>query len=392
LALYRYIALNAEGKKTSGVIDSDSLEGAKTKLRKQKAIVTKITLAVDANQVTLNTSLLINFTRELAQLLQSGLPLYESLVTIEEKYQGHKSHVLFLDLCDRVKEGKTLSQSLSMYPKTFDAIYISMVEAGERTGSLETTFFQLYKVISRSDKFKRQVRSAMVYPAFLGCFCLIILLGLFLFLIPAMQEILEGRALHPITKTVLAISNCLNSHIGGFVAIGLGVGIIIYCIQKWSRAREGFKKLLLKIPTTRNLITEAIMMRFCRALSVLLSSGIPIVEALRLSRNVMQNQTFEEMIKQSEQGLICGKKLSAMFKQSALIPPLVTRMLATAEETGATAPMLLNISEIYEEMLEKNLSQFTNLLQPVMLLVLGIMVGLILLSVLLPLTDVSTLI
>lgn len=392
MALYRYIALNAEGKKTSGVIDSDSLEGAKSKLRGQKAIVTKIRLAKDEKQVYLKTGQLINFTRELGQLLKSGLPLYESLLTIEEKYRGHKTHVLFLDLCDRIKEGKTLSQALSSYPKTFDAIYIAMVQAGERTGGLDETFFQLYKVISRSDKFKKQIRNAMVYPAFLGCFGLTILLGLFLFLIPSMREILEGRALHPITKTVLAISMCLNENLVlfGVIAVG-GVGII-YALKRSKVLHPLIRRAFLLIPITRNVITEAVMMRFCRALAVLLASGIPIVDALRLSKNVMQNNSFEALIKESEEGLMQGKKLSQMFKQFALIPPLVTRMLITAEETGATSSMLINIAEIYEEMLEKTLSQFTNLLQPVMLLVLGLLVGLILLSVLLPLTDVSTLI
>lgn len=392
MGLYRYVALNAEGKKTSGIIDADTLEGAKLKLRSQKTIVTKIKATQREKQVFLSTSLLIHFTRELGQLLQSGLPLYESLLTIEEKYRGHKSRFLFLDLCDQIKEGKTLSQALSKYPKTFDPIYIAMVQAGEKVGNLDGTFFQLHKVISRSDKFKKQVHSAMIYPAFLSCFCLAMILGLFLFLIPAMKELLEGRVLHPITQGVLAISNGLNANFH-FIGFGLALGSAsIYALTRINSFRNSFRQLLLRIPITKNVITQVVMMRFCRALSVLLGSGVPIIEALGLSRKVAQNSAFEAIISQSEEGLMRGVKLSTMFKQYSLIPPLVTRMLATAEETGSVSPMLLSIAEIYEEMLEKSLTQFTNLLQPVMLLVLGLMVGLILLSILLPLTDVSTLI
>jgi len=391
MPLFKYSAINPAGKKISGVIDADCLEGAKQRLQNQRIIVTKLLFAKAKVEPVLNTQTLINFTRELSQLLGSGLPLYESLLTIEEKYRNHKAHVLFLDLCDLVKQGKALSEALAKYPKNFDPIYVSMIAGGEKTGSLENSFFQLYKVISRNAKFKKQMKSALAYPAFLGCFCLTVLLGLFLFLIPSMKELLEDRSLHPITQTVLSISGWLTANATWFFFFlgGSIVALIYACKNK--KVKNFFKIAFLKIPMLRGIFTEAILMRFCRALSVLLSSGIPIVEALRLSKGVVMHPSFEKVVEESEEGLIQGKKLSQMFAASPLFPPLVTRMLATAEETGSTAEMLLNIAEIHEEMLEKTLTQFTSLLQPVMLLILGVLVGLVLLSVLLPLTDVSSL-
>lgn len=392
MTLFKYTALDPGGKKLSGVIDADSLEGAKQKLRNQRMFVTNVVLSRAKAPLALDQSTLITFTRELAQLLRSGLPLYESLLTIEEKYRSHKCHVIFLDLCDQVKQGRALSEAFTLYSKTFDPMYIAMVAAGEKTGDLEGTFFQLYKVLSRSEKFRKQIRGAMVYPVFLSSFCSLVVLGLFLFLIPSMRELLEGRRLNPMTQTVLRISNWLTSNGVWFFPTLISLILLIVLVLRIPRVKNRIKIFLLKVPILRSLLTEAILMRFSRALSVLLSGGIPIVDALRLSRRIIQHPSFEEVVQEAEEGLVQGRKLSEMLKASPLIPPLVIRMLSTAEETGSTPEMLINVAEIYEEALEKSLTQFTNLLQPVMLLVLGILVGVVLLSVLLPLTDVSSLV
>ena len=391
MALFQYSALGVDGKKIKGIIDADSLASAKERLRKSDVIVTKLALSKNELKASLGSETIIHFTRDISGLLRSGLPLYESLLTIEEKYRSHKFHFVFLDLCDMVKQGKSLSQALLHYPKSFNAVYIAMVASGESTGSLEKAFVQLYKVISRNEKFRRQLRSAMVYPAFLSAFCLVVLVGLFLFLIPAMKELLEGRELHPMTKAILVISNFLEKH---FLALGISLACIafggIYTAKKKS-FRDRSKKLLLYIPFFKTVFTESILMRFSWVLAVLLSSGVPIIEALKLSRSVMNHVSFEIAIKNAEEGIIQGRKLSDELRKSGLFPTLMIRMLATSEETGNPTEMLEHVADIYEEQLERTLVQFTNLLQPVMLLILGVIVGVVLLSVLLPLTDVSTL-
>ena len=259
-----------------------------------------------------------------------------------------------------------------------------MVRAVEGTGDLARAFEQLYKVLSRGEAFRKQVRSAMIYPAFLGGFCLLVITGLFVFVIPAMKELLEGRALHPITQTVLRMSGWHWSvWVSGIVGT-VGVVFMIKRLCPW-------QQWALKIPICKTLVTEGVLLRFSRVFSVLLSSGVSIVEALKLARSVMHHPTFERAIAEAEEGIVEGRKLSEALKKSGLFPPLMVRMLATAEETGRPQEMLDHIADLYEGELEQTLVQFTNLLQPVMLLVLGGIVGLILLSVLLPLTDVSTL-
>jgi general secretion pathway protein F/type IV pilus assembly protein PilC len=393
MGLFRYQALSAQGKKVSGVIDADSFVMAKERLRKEQVMVTRLeALADKRKEIALPPSLLLDFTRALGQLLRAGLPLYESLVTLEEKYKRHKAHPLFLDLCDRLKCGVSLSEALKKYPKTFDEIYVCMVKSAEQTGSLPSIFEQLTMLISRQHKLKKQLVSAMIYPAFLGGFCLVVVSMLFFFVIPSMSELFEGRQLHPLTHIVLSMSRFVNAHgILLLAAIASFISLTIFAVKR-KASRIYMHQLALKVPFLKTLTLEASLIRFCRCSSILLTGGIPLLEALRLSRKVMNNILLEGVIEKAAQKVVEGRSLTSELKNSPLIPAMVIRMLAISEETGKVAPMLHNIADIYEEELEKNLTQLTTLLQPALLLLLGLIVGVVLLSILIPLTDVGSMI
>jgi len=393
MPLYRYVSIGVNGKKGTQVVDAESLEAAKNRLLKEGVFVTKIAplLKKRKSNGQLTAKELLEFTRDLHSLLKAGLPLYESLVTIEETYRHHKAHALFLDLCDKVKQGHPLSSILKEYPKSFSHLYISMVQAGEESGALDTAFHSLSSLIARQQKLKKQTLSALIYPAFLGGFCLIVLVGLLFFLIPSMQELYEGRQLHPLTATVLGLSQGLRAHwVWLLTLLTLTGGSLTYFFKR-ERGQRVLKQLALKVPFLKTLIVESVLIRFCRSLSVLLEASVPYLKALALSRKVMHHVLFEEVILKAEEGIVQGRKVSQELEKHALIPPLVTRMLAMAEETGRSGPMLASISTIYEDDLEKNLSRFTALLQPIILLFLGVIVAVILLAVLLPLTDVNSL-
>ncbi len=391
MPLFRYKALAETGRATAGVIDADSESVAKERLRKQKVMVTSIGLLKDnKKEIGLDRTLLLSFTKELGQLLRAGLPVYESLLTLEEKYRRHKSHSLFLDLCDRLKSGSSLSASLKRYPKTFDEIYLSMVASAEQSGSLAQIFDQLSALINKQQKLRKQLISALIYPAFLGSFCMIVIFSLLLFVVPSMRDLFEGRPLHPITHIVLALSTFVNAA-WPFLLFGVAaLGTSAFLFLRHPEGRLFLERGLLKLPLIKTLIIQAALIRFCRSLSVLLQGGVPLITSLSLSRKVMKQALLEEVIANAEKRIGEGKKLSDELKSSPLIPSLVTRMLALAEETGKTVPMLQNIADIYDEEMETHLAQMTALLQPTILLILGGVVGLILLSVLLPLTDVSS--
>lgn len=391
MPLYHYQALDHQGKKTAGIINADCIEMAKERLKKQKVIVTKLVSDVgEGNPIKLSGSSLLAFTRDIANLLQSGLPLYESLLIIEEKAIGHKDHRLFLNLCDQVKQGSQLSEALAGYPKSFDSIYVAMVAAGEETGSLATVFFQLTKIIAKQQKLRKQITTALIYPAFLFTFCLVVILALFLFVIPSMRELMEGRNLHPLTQTILSMSQYLSFHKG---VLGVLFSIISLLILLFSRSKRGkgfFKNISLHIPLLKKMLSQSVLIRFSRTLGILLRHSVPLTSALKFAKKVMDHPQYEAVVTSAEQKIIEGKKLSVELGQSKLFPSMMIRMLSTAEEVGKIDEMLIHIAEIYEEDLEKSLQQFTSLLQPIMLLILGLIVGVVLLSVLLPLTDVSS--
>ncbi len=391
MPLFRYVAVSHEGRNIKGVIDADSLTTAKERLRKQQVMVTAVSaIAAKQDQLTLSTPALLSFTRELAQLLKAGLPLYESLLTIEEKHRRHKAHPLFLDLCDNLKEGISLSSALKRYPGTFGRIYLSMVQVAEQSGNLATIFDQLAQLIARQEKLKKQLLSATTYPSFLALFCVLVTCGLLFFVVPSMRELFEGRDLHPMTAMILAISGWANSHI---VFLALAASCLVGGAIASVTSKKG-KTLLytfsLKLPFIKTLLLHSALVRFCRALSMLLAGGVPLLDALALSRNVVKSPLIENSILEAEKKVGQGERLSAAFKGAPLIPPLVLRMLALSEETGKMGDAFLRLAEIYDEELEKHLTQLSTFLQPALLILLGAIVGLVVLSILLPLTDVSS--
>lgn len=389
MPLYRYEAFAQNGKKISGVIDADSFALAKERLLKEEMLLTNLALH-EKKEIVLPKPLLLTFTRELAQLLQAGLPLYESLLTIEEKYRRQKCHPLFLDLCDRLKSGASLSSSLMRYPKTFDAIYLSLVKAGEQSGSLAEIFEQLSKLITKQLRLRKLLISSMTYPMILLSFCLLVTSGLLFFVVPSLQELFEGRALHPLTQLVLNVSRWVNAH--GFLLLFLIAGSVFLLLMLFrsEKGRVWIQKSSLKVPLAKTLLVRSALTRFCHCCSLLIESGVPLLEALRLSRRAMKLKLLEEVVERAEQRIVEGKTLSKELKDSPLIPSLVVRMLSIAEETGRMGPIFHKLAEIYDEELEKDLTQLSAYLQPALLLTMGAIVGLVVLSILLPLTDVSS--
>jgi len=391
MALFKYAAVNEQGKVIKGVIDADSATEAKERLRRQQHFITSFELLEGKQkEIVLPPPLLLSFTRELGQLLKAGLPLYESLVTIEEKYKKHRAHPLFLDFCDHLKNGSTLSSALKKYPKSFDEIYLAMVTAAESTASLPEVFKQLAELISRQQKLKRQLISALMYPGFLGLFCLCITAGLLFFVIPTMQELFEGRPLHPLTQTVLSVSQFANQHRFFLAVFLLSFAALLFTFSRHPKTKKIISFLSLKIPFVKTVLIHSALVRFCRASSMLLTGGVPLLQTLTLSRRVMKQPLLENEIALAENKIMEGGSLSQQLKFSSLIPALVPRMLAIAEETGELAPMFHNIALIYEEEVDKHLTQLTTFLQPILLLILGGIVGIVVLSILLPLTDVSS--
>ena len=392
MPLFYYNALTESGKKTTGMIRANSIELAKDRLLRQNIFVTKLSLSTKLyTHLKLHPNMLFNLTYDFSLLLQAGLPLPDTLQTLEEKYRHSRCHLLLLDLCDQVKQGYHLSQALERYPRIFDQVYITIIRSGEESGALASSFKQLAKLIKSQHNLKKKIVSAMAYPIFLSCFCLFVLAILFFFLIPTMKTLFEGNQLHPLTLFLLKTSDILNQHVISITILFCSLICAGILLSKKKKIHRFFERVLLSLPLTRNLTTEAVLSRFCLVFATLFKGGLPLLETLRLSKLVMKNIAFEQVITMTENQIKAGEKLSEELGRSKYFPPVVVRLLSVAEESGNLAEMMEHISIIYEEDLSKSLNRLTSMLQPVMILFLGAIIGMVLLAVLLPLTDVSSL-
>lgn len=391
MALYRYDALAAKGKKTSGTIDAESIIDAKQKLLKQSVFLVRIEpLSLRKSKPLLSKSDLLNFSRELSRLLKAGLPLYESLSAMEEKYRGQKAQRILLDLCEQVRAGHCFSAALCRHDKTFDLLYIAMIANAEKTGRLSPALEELCTLQAKQQHVRKQLVGALLYPALLFGFCLFVLCALLFYVVPSLKELFDGRSLHPFTQFVFSVSSfACRSKLFLFGCV-LAIAASIAAFSMLPRWKNFAFRLILQFPILNRLFSKVALIRFFRAASTLLSGGVPIVSAFSQARNAIGHPILEQAIERAEGAIAQGEPIHAPFVGHPLIPPLVPRMLGIAEKGGNLDGMMRQIAEIYEEDLERALSHFSTVAQPALLLFLGAIVGFVLLSVLLPLTDVSS--
>ncbi len=391
MPLYNYEAIDMAGKKRSGLIEAQSEKEAKEKLRSQGAMVKTLNLRTSiSKKQNLKGDTLLAFTLQLSQLLNAGIPLYESLIALEEQYRGESCHRVILSLCEQIKAGQSLSQAMSNFPDSFDKLYRAMVTAGESVGALDIVLDKLSQLLQKQTKLKKQIITAMIYPGILASFSLLIIFMLLGFVVPSIEGIFADRQLNGFTEFVLGMSRGFRNY--WWIFLPLLVAIIAYLVYflRSSNGRLWMERYMLKVPLVRTLIIQTCVARFCRTMGTLLQGGLPIIDSLRISREVMRNVVLEEEVKRAESKIIEGSSLSSELMHSRYIPHLVPRMLAVGEESGNAIVMFNKVADMYEGEIEKSLDRVMALAQPVILIVMGTVIGVVLLAILLPLTDVSS--
>lgn len=391
MAIFRYAALNEKGRKTTGIIDAESLLEAKQKLIRRQILVIDVA-AVEKKKTgsRLKKPEILLLTRELARLLEAGLPLFESLSVLEEKYRGHNAHALLLDLCDKIRSGLAFSAVLESHPACFDILYCSMIANAERSGRLAKALEEMARLLDRQLHIRKTILGALLYPSLLAVFCCLVLSVLLFFVVPSLFDLFEGRDLHPFTSFVFALSRLAVR--GKWILAQLLVLLTGFAI--WSffsqRGRAFARAVFLRFPFLSDLLAKVALTRFFRASATLIEGGLPALFALQQARSTLCHPALQRSMDEAVQSLSQGQNFQKSMEGRFLIPPLVPRMLGIAQEGGNLPSMMHQIASIYEEDLEKAVSRITSLAQPILLLILGAMVGFVLLSVLLPLTDVSS--
>lgn len=389
MATFRYSGLLPNGKKRNGFINAIDITEAKHKLSLGGFLLTKIQEESDKKNSFFSKEEVLLFTKELSKLLQAGLPLFDALVALEEKYQGHKFQPILSDLCASVKQGLSFSAALKKY-SCFDPLYISLIENAEKIGSLSSSLDELSNLTARNLAIKKQLMNALLYPLLLSLFCLVVLGTLIFYILPSLSELFEGRKLHSFTAFILGVSNFANQHKFTLFCLfisGVSFFVVAFLSQKGKNLLSG---LALRMPFLGDVLSKAALVRFCRSSGALLSSSLPLLETLRLSKKVVRHPGLEKVLEEAEKKLLTGGKVSSTLQTSPLIPSLFVRMFALAEISGNLPLMMQHLAQIYEDDLEKRCTKLTQLAQPLLLLFLGGIIGLVLLSVLLPLTDVGS--
>ena len=392
MPMYSYQAVESSGKKRNGFIEAHSERDAKGILREQGVMVSRIAEKTKlSSKQNLSGQPLMTFTIQLSQLVGAGVPLYESLAALEEQYRGDNAHQIVLSLCEQIKAGSSLSDAMGQYPNSFDKLYRSMITAGESIGALDVVLERLSYLLGRQMKLKRQITTAMIYPCILASFSLMIIILLLSFVVPSIEGIFADRPLNGFTVFVLSVSHVLRDYWWAYVPV-IGGGLTYLIMKMRSPAgRLWLERNLLKVPLLKTLVIQTSVARFCRTMGTLQQGGLTIIDALRIAREVMRNVVLEAEILNAENKIIEGSSLSVELNKSKWIPSIVTRMLAVGEDSGTTVIMLNKLADMYEEEVEKTLDQVMALAQPVILIFMGTMIGMILMAILLPLTDVSSL-
>ncbi len=391
MPLYHYNYVDSSGKRRSGHIEASSDQDAKVKLREQGVLVTQIRTKTKFNKKQhFKGENLLSFTIQLSQLINAGIPLYESLIAIEEQTRGESYHRIILSLCEQIKSGVPLSKAMATYPESFNKLYCGMVAAGEAVGLLGTVLEKLTVFLNRQMKLKKQISTAMIYPCILGGFSFLIVCMLLGFVVPSLESIFAERELNTFTSAVLGLSYIFRTYWWLYLPLIIGVVGTAIWYFKTDKGKLWIEKTLLRLPVIRTLVIQTAVARFCRTMGTLLQGGLNMIESLRISKGVIKNSILEKEIEVAEAKIIEGRSLSYELGRSKYFPSLVSKMLAVGEESGTTINMLSSIADMYEQELEKTLDRVMALSQPIILIVMGLIIGTVLLAIMLPLTDVSS--
>lgn len=392
MPLYSYQGIDQEKKKRKGFIDALSLPDAKQKLREQGVMLIEIQEKKNTGKKeNLSGEKLVGFTVQLSNLVSAGVPIYQSLMALEEQYRGEAFDRVLLSLCEKIKAGTPLSEAMADFPGTFDGLYCSMIAAGESAGAIDVILIKLSELLTKQDKLKKDIITAMIYPSILASFSFLVIVMLMGFVVPSIESIFSQKQLNNFTAFVIGTSHFLRDWWWVYIpAVGGVVGWLVYFLRT-EKGKLILERILLKTPIVRTMMIEASVARFCRTMGTLLNGGLAMIDSLRISRAVMQNITLENDVRRAEMKIVEGSSLSYELAKSRLIPRMVSKMLAIGEESGTTINMMNKIAEMYEQNLEKSIKRFMALTEPAILLIMGTIIGSVLLAILLPLTDTKAL-
>jgi general secretion pathway protein F len=399
MPLFSYKGLDKRGSSVSGTIDADNARAAKLKLKKDGIFVselkdkTRSNKEVKVRKSVITQSVSVNdmaqMTRQLASLLKANVPLVETLSAVAEQTENQTLSEALSDIKNMVNEGSTLHKSLGKYPKIFNKIYISMCEAGEMSGTLDVILLRLAEFTESQNELNQRVRAALMYPLLLVLASFGILMFLFVFVVPKVTQIFEA------TDQTLPWFSVMIFNISGFfveywMAFLISISIIILVFLSWKRSESGSKtwdQISLKLPVIGKISRTIAVSRFARTLSTLLTGGVPMLTAMDIVRNVVDNHVIAQAVETARDNISEGESIAAPLKKSGQFPPLVLHMINIGEKTGELEAMLNNVSQTYDMQVKNEVDGLASLLGPAMIILMAGVIGGIVVSIMVPMID-----
>lgn len=403
MPIFEYTELNRAGRKLRGTIDAISVADARRKLRAAGLHILEIIdahteihqeLALASRSITfrkIKPRDLASATRQLASLLHAGVPLVPALSALVEQLSTQPLAKVFAQLRDRVSEGMPLTKALEEYPTVFSEIFVSMVRAGEATGTLENVLSRLAEMNERRANLINKVKSAMAYPLFMAIVGVAVIVFIFTFVVPSITKLfLEmNRQLPWPTVILIRISSFMKHYFWVLTAVPGGLVIAVVFWLRTTSGRAIWDRLELKCPLLGSLMCKIAISRFSRTLAVLLASGLSIVEALELSKRVIGNTVISAAVDDAKDAIGYGDRIANAFQRSGIFPPIVIHMIAAGEKSGGIEEGLGNVADAFDNEIETATKTLTSLLEPAMIILLGAIVGFIVLAILLPIFDIN---
>lgn len=403
MAVFAYRGVNAAGKAVKGVRDAENAKALRLVLRKDGVLVTEVleesaarvknATEIDLKKYFRRVSVLdvAVATRQLAVLLRSGIPLVEALTALIDQLEQPELKFAFTQTRDKVNEGTSLAEALKAHPKVFSNLFINMVSAGEASGTLDAVLARLAEFLESQSKLTSKVASALAYPAFMMLMGIVVISVMMVVVVPKVTSIFDNfrQALPWYTQVLIAVSNVFA---GYWWLLLLLIGLGVYAFRRWRATDKGRKTwdlFVLKVPLFGKLMLMIGVSRFSRTLSTLLASGVPLLSALEITRNVLGNTELQRVIEEARNSIREGESIAAPLKRSGRFPPIVTHMIAIGERSGQLEEMLENVASAYDNQVESRITIMTSLLEPIMIVVMGGLSGGIAFAILMPLMQIN---
>ena len=398
MAVFTYSGRGTGGTMT-GEIEAPDRTSAVGELRKRAILVTKIQERSGGKSPSkaggkVKDKEMAIFTRQFSTMIDAGLPLVQCLNILAEQSESKNLRDVTGRVARSVEQGSTLADSLRRHPRAFDDLFTNMVEVGESGGILDVVFQRLAAYIEKAAALKRKVKGAMIYPASIISVAFLVVIFMLTFVIPTFTKMFKdlGADLPLPTQVVVWLSEFVRTYILLIIAAIVGCVFALRAYYRTEKGQSTIDALLLKVPVMGSLIRKVAVARFTRTLGTLVSSGVPILEGLRITARTAGNKVVEKAVLQCRAAVTAGKTLAEPLKASGVFPPMVIQMISVGEQTGALDAMLSKIADFYDDEVDVAVSSMTALLEPIMIVVLGVLIGGLVVAMYLPIFKLVTLV